>query len=187
LSWSFQNARGDDFSTEPNYGCPYLVMDMPLYSAAVVSSSFFLAYSQQLQTGCLLYFHTWCGLSANSECRSEMCSTRFANIQDAKIRHLLAIAQLYLAVLSQLRHLSTIRKKLGKQQYLFHKASQYGERRPTAEISWWWGTPANFNGFRVLVSLLHQRRSTEVNQTLQDVWLSLGLVQYIYILGALVP
>ena len=42
--------------------------------------------------------------------------------------------------------------------------------------------------FRVLVSLLHGRRSTEVNQTLYDVWPSPGLVQhYIYILGALAP
>jgi len=28
-----------------------------------------------------------------------------------------------------------------------------------------WGTPANFNGFHVLASLLLQRRSTEANQT----------------------
>jgi len=33
-----------------------------------------------------------------------------------------------------------------------------------------WGTPANFNGFRVLASLLHRRRSREVNQTLHDIW-----------------
>ena len=33
-----------------------------------------------------------------------------------------------------------------------------------------WGTPANFNGFRVLASLLQRRRSTEVNQTLHYVW-----------------
>jgi len=31
----------------------------------------FLAYSQPSQTGCLPYFHTWCGLSANLECRFE--------------------------------------------------------------------------------------------------------------------
>jgi len=41
----------------------------------------------------------------------------------------------------------------------------------TAEIGWRvWGTPANFNGFRVLASLLHRRCSTKVNQTLHDVW-----------------
>ena len=45
-----------------------------------------------------------------------------------------------------------------------------------------WGTPANF---RLLASLLHQCRSTEVIQTLHDVWQSPGLVHYVYILGAL--
>jgi len=40
-----------------------------------------------------------------------------------------------------------------------------------AEIGWRvYGTSANFNRFRVLASLLHRRRSTEVNQTLHDVW-----------------
>jgi len=32
-------------------------------------------------------------------------------------------------------------------------------------VSLVWGTPANFNGFRVLASLLQRRRSTEANQT----------------------
>jgi len=60
----------------------------------------------------------------------------------------------------------------------------------TAEIDWWiLGTPANFNGFRVLASLLHRSHSTEVNQTLHDVWPFPGLVHYIYIhfLGFLSP
>ena len=48
-----------------------------------------------------------------------------------------------------------------------------------------WGTPANFNGFRILASLLQRLRSTEVNQTLHDVWLCSGLVQCIYILELL--
>jgi len=46
-----------------------------------------------------------------------------------------------------------------------------------------WGTPANFNRFRVLASLLHRRRSPEANQTLHDVWPSSGLVHYLYIFG----
>jgi len=51
----------------------------------------------------------------------------------------------------------------------------------TAEIgSGVWGIPANFNGFRVLPSLLHRRRSPEANQTLHDVWPSPGLAHYIY-------
>jgi len=58
----------------------------------------------------------------------------------------------------------------------------------TAEIDWGaWGTPANFNGFRVLASLLHWRRSTAVNQTLHDVWPSPGLVDYLYIFGGSCP
>jgi len=51
-------------------------------------------------------------LSANLECRSEMCFARLAEIQDAKNRHFSTIAQLCRAVSSQLRHVSTIGKKL---------------------------------------------------------------------------
>jgi len=40
------------------------------------SSSSFLAKSQLLQTGCLPYFSTWCGLGASLKCMSEMCCTR---------------------------------------------------------------------------------------------------------------
>ena len=43
-----------------------------------------------------------------------------------------------------------------------------------------WGTPANFNGFRVLAALPQRRRSPEANQTLYDAWPSPGLVYYIY-------
>jgi len=39
---------------------------------------FFPRLSQPPQIGCLPYFHTWCGLSANSRCRSETCCTRLA-------------------------------------------------------------------------------------------------------------
>jgi len=41
----------------------------------------------------------------------------------AKNRHLGTIAQLCQAVYSQLRHISTIGKKLVKQQYLLHMSS----------------------------------------------------------------
>jgi len=75
------------------------------------------------------------------------------------------------------------RKKVVKQQYLPHMCSQYDDFGPmAAEIrSLVWATPANFNGFRVLASLLQRRPSTEANQTLHDVWPSPGLVHYIYI------
>ena len=77
-----------------------------------LSSSWFLS-SPNLsgcRTGCLSYFHTWCGLSANLEW-SEMCCTRLPEIQDTKIPYLDTIAQLCRAISSQLRHLSTIGKK----------------------------------------------------------------------------
>ena len=57
-----------------------------------------------------------------------------------------------------------------------------------AEICWRvLGTPANFNGFLDLASLLHRRRSTDVNQTLHDVWPSPRLVHNIYIFGVFCP
>jgi len=49
------------------------------------------------------------------------------------------------------------------------------------------GTPANFNGFRLLVSLLQRRRWSEANQTLRDVWPFPGLVHYIYIIWSTCP
>jgi len=58
----------------------------------------------------------------------------------------------------------------------------------TAEICWRvWGTQANFNGFRVLASLLQRRRSPEANQTLHNVWPSPGLLHYVYIFGGSCP
>jgi len=120
-----------------------------------------------------------------------MCWTRLAGNtgrkKSPKIRHVGTIVQLCRAISWQLRHMSTIWKKLVKQQYLLHMLSQYREFGAQQLRFHWrvWGTPANFNGFRVWASLLHGRRSTEVNQTLHDVWTSPGLVHYMYILGAI--
>jgi len=81
------------------------------------------------------------------------------------------------------------KKTYVKQQYLLHTFSQYGELWPSnAETgSVVWSTPANFNGFRVLPSLLRRRRSPEANQTLHDVWPSPGMVRYIYTFGGFCP
>jgi len=50
-----------------------------------------------------------------------------------------------------------------------HNTANFGPL--AAEIgSGFWGTPAHFNGFRVLPSSLQRRRSPEANQTLHDVW-----------------
>ena len=67
-----------------------------------------------------------------------------------------------------------------------HNTANFGPL--TAEIgSGVWGTPANFNGFRVLASLVQRRRSPEANQTLHGVWPSPGLLHYVYIFGGSCP
>ena len=66
-----------------------------------------------------------------------MCCRGLLEMQDAKttqkIRHLGTIAQLCRAECSQLRHVSTIGKKLVRQQYLLHMSSQYIELWPTSD------------------------------------------------------
>ena len=73
-------------------------------------------------------------------------------------------------------------KKLVKQQQLLHMPHNmvnFGSLAPEI-VSLVWGTPANFNRFRVLASLLHRRCSPEANQILHDVWPSPVLVHIIY-------
>ena len=132
-----------------------------------------LAYSLHSQIGCLPHFDTWCGLSANLGCRSEMCCTRLSENTGAKkspkIRHLLTITQLCRAMSSQLRHISTIEKELLNSNISLtcpHNMANFGPL--AAEIvSLVWGTPANFNGFRVLAGLLHGTLLMDVSQTLR--------------------
>jgi len=88
---------------------------------------------------------------------------------DTKNRHLGTIAQLYRAVSTQLRHVSTIGKN-----FLSSNTSSICPRNMvifgplTVQIgSGVWGTPANFNGFRVLAALLHGSLVVGVSQTLR--------------------
>jgi len=60
------------------------------------------------------------------------CAGNAGRKNKAKNRHLRTIAQLSSAESSQLRHVSTIGKKLVKQQYLLHMSPQYGELWPTS-------------------------------------------------------
>ena len=81
--------------------------------------------------------YTWCGLSANLECRSQICCTRLAGDagrkKSPKIRHLGTIAQLYLSGhIFATKACIQNRKKLVKQQCLPHMSSQYGELWPTS-------------------------------------------------------
>jgi len=90
---------------------------------------------------------------------------------------------------SQLRHVSTIGKNVLRSNISSMCAHNMANVGPlTAEIgSVVWGTPANFNGFRVLLSLLQRPRSKETNQTLHDVWPLPGLVDYVYTFGGCCP
>jgi len=58
-------------------------------------------------------------------------------------------------------------KKLVKRQYLLYMSPQYGELGPLAAeiVSLVWGTPGNFNRFRVLTALLHGTVVVGVSQT----------------------
>ena len=51
-------------------------------------------------------------------------------------------------------HISTIGKKLVKEQYFPHNMVNFG-LLPAEIVLLVWGTPANLNGFRVLAALLH--------------------------------
>jgi len=68
-----------------------------------------------------------------------------------KIRHLGTIAQLCRAISLQLRHVSTIGKKLVKQQCLSHTSLQYDEPRPTS-------------GWDLLASLGHPSKFQRVSR-----------------------
>jgi len=99
------------------------------------------------------------------ECRSESCCTQLAeNAGPKKDRHLGTIAQLCRAVSSQLRHVSTVKKNL--------LSTNISPTCPYNILNFGllalvWGTPANFNGFHVLASLLHGTLVLGVSKTLQ--------------------
>ena len=97
------------------------------------------------------------------------------------------IAQFCRAISSQLRHVSTIGKTCNLSPTCPHNMVNFGAALAAEVGSVVWGTSANFNGFRVLASILQRRRSTEANQTSHDVRPSPGLVHCIYIFGVLAP
>ena len=124
----------------------------------------------------LAYYRVQCVTlkpSANLECRSERCCTRLAANAGpkkvAKNRHLCTIALLCRAISSQLRHVSTIGKKLVKLQYVLHMSSQYGELRST---SGWdrltsLGYPSKFQLVSRLGSVTARHLVVGVSQTLR--------------------
>jgi len=149
-----------------------------LYFCPVVSSIFFIS-SPNLSRRRVDVYHTYThgvAFVAHLERRSEMCCTRLAGNtgrkSDAKSRHLGTITQLCRAVSSQIIHVSTIGNKnllssnISSTSTCPHNMVNFG---PLAaeNVSLVWGTPANFNGFRVLASLLHGTIVLGVSQTLR--------------------
>ena len=158
---------------------------LPLWLLSFFLSSF--SSSSILSGGRLDVYHTCTsthdyGLSANLECMCEMCCTWLAENTGCKNYAKIAIctpSHNLSGCIFAIKACIDNRRNV-KQQYLLHTSSQYGACLPT---NGWdrlvsFGHPANFNGFRVLASLLHQRRSTEVNHALHDVCPSPGLVHY---------
>jgi len=91
--------------------------------------------------------HTRCGLGANLGRRSETCCMRLAEIQDAKNRQ-----KPYNVVNFEVHHIVRF-LPIGP--------------LPAEIVSLVWGTPANFNRFRVLAALLHGTLVVGVSQTLR--------------------
>jgi len=89
----------------------------------------------------------WCLFEGKGGAARWKCMTQ----KSQKIRHLGTIAQLCRATSSQMRHVSTIGKKLVKQQCLPHMASQYGELWPT-------------NGWDLLASLGHPSKFQRISR-----------------------
>ena len=139
--------------------------------ADIIFSSCGLFYLFSFFPRLISYFHTWCGLSAVLQCRSETCCARLAENTGrkkvAKNRHLGTIAQLCRAISSQLRHVSTIGKKTLRSNISSTCPLNMVNFGPlAAEIfSFVWGTPGNFIGFRVLAALLHGILVVGVSQT----------------------
>jgi len=132
-------------------------------------SSFFLAQSQLSEMGCLPYFHTWCGLSANLECMSEMLHAARWKYRTQKIAILAPSHKsvgLYLRSWGMYRQSEKNLLNIDTSSTCPHNMVNF--RLLMAEICWRvWGTPSNFNGFRVLAVLLHGTLVVGVSQTLR--------------------
>ena len=132
-------------------------------------SFFFLAQSQRSQIGCLPYFHTWCGPSAYLECRSEMYCTRLAGNAGRKKsfwHHRTTLSGCIFAAKACIDNRKKSLSNTDTSSTCPHNMVNFGLL--TAEICWRvWGTPANFNGFRILAALLRGTLVVGVSQTLR--------------------
>jgi len=107
----------------------------PLYFCPVVSFFYlfsFLALAQRPHIGCLPYFYTWCGLSANAGLKC--AASGWLEIQDTKMmqkspseHHRTTLSGYIFATKACIDN----RKNIVKQPYLLQMTLQYGKLRPT--------------------------------------------------------
>jgi len=126
------------------------------------------------------------------ECMSEMCCMRLAGSSWRKkspsLHHRTILSGYIFASKARIDNRKKNFLSINTSSTCLHNMVNFGPLQIAAEIgSGVWGTPANFNEFRVLPSLLQRRRSPEVNQTLHDVWPSSGLLTIYTFSGALAP
>jgi len=114
---------------------------------------FFLAYSQQSQTGCLYHTSTWYALTANLECRFEMYCTRLAENTGRKnspsAHHRTTLSGYMFATKTCIDN----RKKnlLNSNISSLHMSSEYSELPPT-------------NGWDRLASLGHSSKCQRISR-----------------------
>ena len=123
------------------------------------SSSFFLAYSQPSEIGCLPYFCTWCGLSANLAFRSETCCTRRTENTGGKNRQKSPSGHHHTTlsgyIFTTKACIDNPKKMLSVNMSSTCAHNMVNFSPLTAEIgSTIWGTPANFNWYSRLGSVI---------------------------------
>jgi len=144
-----------------NYGHP-VEQGRSLYFCPVIFVFFFLSFFfphliSAMEIGCLPYFHTWCGLSANWECVSEMCCTWLnENTGRKKLPFWHHRTKLLGCIFAAKAYVDDRKNVLNIHTFSTCPHNMVNFGLVTAEIRWRvWGTPANFNGFRILAALLH--------------------------------
>ena len=162
LSELLQHAQHQEPYLWPPYGIGQaIIFSSRRFLTIFFLSSFFLAYPQTSQIGCLPYFHTWCGLSADLGCRSETCCKRLAENTGRKK---LPFAHHRRTLLG---YIFATKARIDNQKHTRpYNMVNFG--RLAAEIGLLvWITTANLNGFRILAALLHSTQVVGVSQTLQ--------------------
>ena len=141
---------------------PCVIGQIIIFSSCFfLSSSFFPRLISAWEIGCLPYFRTWCGLSANLECRSKMSCTWLAENTGCKSRqkspsrhHRTTLSGYIFATKARIDNRKKNLLSTNMSSTCPHNMVNFGPLM--AEIgSTIWGTPANFNWFRVLAALLH--------------------------------